>query len=70
MRSALFIVLDKEVDFDDFVNGKFLSRTSDALDKLATQLGVRLLQTSEAAEDMECVDKGGVRGGKRCRWDR
>lgn len=43
MGAALFIKLEKEVDFDTFVNGKALSRTSDALDELAARLGVEPL---------------------------
>ena len=43
MGAALFIKLDRDVDFDTFVNGKALSRTADVLDKLAAQLGVKPL---------------------------
>ncbi len=43
MGAALFITLEKEVDFDTFVNGNALSRTSDALDELAARLGVKPL---------------------------
>ena len=41
MGTALYIALDQEIPgFDSFVNGKFISEESDALDRIATKLGV------------------------------
>jgi hypothetical protein len=44
MSTAYFIVLDREdPGFDTMVNGKFLSRESGRLDKIARSLGLRTL---------------------------
>jgi hypothetical protein len=44
MSAAFFIVLDKEdPGFDPMVNGKFLSRDSERLDKIAQSLGIPTL---------------------------
>src|SRR5207302_1297166 len=42
---AFFIVLDnKEPDFDSSVNGAFLSRDADRLERIAKSLGIRQLE--------------------------
>ncbi len=41
MSVAYFIVLDKEVDFDTMVNGKFLAKESNRIEKIASTLGMK-----------------------------
>jgi hypothetical protein len=60
MSAAFFIVLDqKDPGFDTMVNGKFLSRDSERLEKIAKSLGIRALHEyvsyspDEAREMME-----------------
>lgn len=45
MGAAFFIVLEKtDVDFDTFVNGKFLSKDSEQLEKIASNLDLPTLE--------------------------
>jgi hypothetical protein len=51
MGAALYIALEHPIpDFDPFVNGKALSKTSGQLDAIATELGVRPLMEFFSAD--------------------
>jgi hypothetical protein len=58
MSAALYIVLEKDVDFDYFVNGKVLSRVEPQLAELAEELGVPSLMSffSVSPEEAEAFD--------------
>ncbi len=52
--SAFYVVLEKKTsNADVYVNGNFISKNSDALDKLAKQLGVRTLLSFFSASPEE-----------------
>ena len=50
---AFYVALEKKLRTPTFINGNFISKNSDALDKLAKQLGVRTLLSFFSASPEE-----------------